>query len=130
SVTSARFSLERPEPAPRKVAALLVGLVAASAAASVAFNGNVGFAALPLASFLFLYALWKLPVRVPLMVMTFIALTLENPGDVPAADLWHSPLYPVGKLLLSQLKHSLGVGALVMSGFDLLLFGLVCLYVY
>jgi hypothetical protein len=109
---------------------LLAGLVAASAAAAVAFNGNVALSALPVLGFLVLYTLWKLPLRVPLMVMTFIGLTFENPGDVPAADLWHSPLYPLGKLLLSQLKHSLGVGALVMTGFDVLLFLLACLYVY
>jgi hypothetical protein len=110
--------------------ALLLALAAASAGAAVAFNGNVVLAALPIFGFLLLYTLFKLPLRAPLMVMTFIGLTFENPGDVPAADLWHSPLYPLGKLLLSQLKHSLGVGALVMTGFDLLLFLLAFIYVY
>ena len=105
---SVRFTLERPEPAStRRLAALLAALVAASAAAAVAFNGNVALTALPVLGFLLLYTLWKLPLRVPLMVMTFIGLTFENPGDVPAVDLWHSPLYPLGKLLLLEFRHLL-----------------------
>jgi hypothetical protein len=128
---SVRFALERPEHgAPKRIIGLLAALILASAGGAVAFNGNVVLAAAPIFGFLLLYALYKLPIRVPLLVMTFVALTFENPGDVPAANLWQSPLYPVGKFLLSQLKHSLGVGALVMTGFDVLLALLAGLYVY
>ena len=35
---------------------------------------------------------------VPVM---FLALTLENPANVPAAGLWKSPLYPLGQALLT-----------------------------
>ena len=86
------------------------------------------FALLPVILFVVLYALLKLPLRVPLMVMMFIGLTFENPGDVPAAGLWKSPLYDLGKLLLAQLKHSFGSGALVMTGSDLIILLLVCIY--
>jgi hypothetical protein len=100
----------------------VVGVLAVGTVAVVALLGKSAlFALLPLILFVSLYALLKLPLRVPLFFMMFIGLTFENPGDVPATGLWKSPLYDVGKLFLSQLKHSLGSGALVMTGSDLVI---------
>ena len=105
----------------------LVGLLALCTVAAVLVLGKSAlFALLPLILFVLLFALLKLPLRVPLLCMMFVGLTFENPGDAPAARLWQSPLYDVGKLLLAQLKHSLGSDALVMTGSDLI-FLLFCL---
>lgn len=109
--------------------ALLVGALGLATVSAVVLLGqNPLFALLPLLGFLLLFALLKLPLRVPLLAMMFVGLTFENPGDVPAEGQWQTPLYPIGKLLLAQLKHSFGSGALVMTGTDLILVFLVGIY--
>jgi len=59
--------------------------------------------------------------RWPLLVTTFLALTLENPSDVPACGQWKSPLYDVGAVLLVHLNVTLPYKALFFSGLDLIL---------
>lgn len=67
----------------------------------------------------------KVPLR-PVLLVTFLALTLENPSDVPAAGLWKSPLYPVGAALLAHLNLTFESQKwLFFSGLDLIL---VCLF--
>jgi len=110
------------------LAALVGGMALCTVLAGALLGGNPLIALLPVLAFVALYVLLKLPLRVPLTVMMFVGLTFENPGDVPAVGLWQSPLYDLGKLLLAQLKHSFGSGALVMTGSDLIL--LLLFFVY
>jgi hypothetical protein len=64
-------------------------------------------------------------LRYPVLVVTFLALTLENPAEVPAMGLWKSPVYPLGEVLFLHLNQVFtGQGWLIFSGFDALL---VCL---
>jgi hypothetical protein len=111
------------------LAALLAGLALATVACLAFASGNPLLGLAPVAAFVLLFALLKLPLRLPFLVLLVIGLTFENPGDVPAAGLWQSPLHQVGKIMLAQLKHSLGVGALVMTGTDLVLVLLVLIYI-
>ncbi len=72
-----------------------------------------------------LHAISWLPLRYPVVIATFLALTLENPAEGPAAGLWKSPLYPLETVLFVHLKNTLpGQGWLILSGFDAIL---VCL---
>jgi O-Antigen ligase len=65
-------------------------------------------------------------LRYPVLVVIFLALTLENPAESPAMDLWKSPLYPLGEVLFLHLNQVFtGQGWLIFSGFDALL---VCLF--
>jgi O-Antigen ligase len=81
--------------------ALLCGL---TLAALLLGDGDVAIALVPALLLGALYAAWKLPLRYPVLALTFLALTLENPSDAPAAGLWRSPLYPAGTVLLAHLN--------------------------
>ncbi|HEX3344223.1 MAG TPA: hypothetical protein VHS09_06605, partial [Polyangiaceae bacterium] len=69
-----------------------------------------------------LYFAWWVPLRWPLLITTFLALTLENPSDTPACGQWKSPFYEVGAALLVHLNVTLpNYKALVFSGLDVIL---------
>jgi hypothetical protein len=93
-------------------------------------NGNVALALTPLALVLVVFAALKAPLRRSLLVLGFLALTLENPNEAPAAGFWRSPLYTVGALMLSKLNLTLPVPALVFTGLDLALAVLVMIWVW
>jgi len=96
-------------------------LFVASVLAVVAGDGHIGLAVAPALIFAALYATWKLPLRWPLLVITFLALTLEDPPELPAEGLWKSPLYTVGALMLAHLNITLPYHALFFSALDLFL---------
>jgi len=58
-------------------------------------------------------------VRASALVLLFLILALENPGD--AGGRWQSPLAPLGALLLANLNLSLPVRALRFTGLDVLM---------
>jgi hypothetical protein len=87
----------------------------------LAGNGDLIVALTPVLILGFLYATWKLPLRWPLLVTTFLALTLENPSELPACGQWKSPFYEVGAALLVHLNVTLRHKSLVFSGLDVIL---------
>lgn len=93
-------------------------------------NGNVALAVAPTLLLAVMYAIWKLPLRYPLLILTFLALTLENPSDSPACDLWKSPLYPVGAVLLAHLNVTFPQKWMLFSGLDLVLVYLLAVALY
>ena len=97
---------------------VLVGL---TVACLVVGNGDMTLALAPSVVLAALYAAWKLPLRWPLLVTTFLALTLENPSDMPACGQWKSPFYDIGAVLLVHLNVTLPYKALFFSGFDVVL---------
>jgi hypothetical protein len=86
----------------------------------LAGNGDLIVALTPVLILGFLYATWKLPLRWPLLVTTFLALTLENPSELPACGQWKSPFYEVGAALLVHLNVTLRHKSLVFSGLDVI----------
>ena len=111
----------------KSVAPVAAGVlvVALSVACVLAGNGDLIVAATPALVLGGLYAAWTLPLRGPLLATTFLAITLENPADAPAAGQWKSPLYEVGEALLVHLNLTLPVKALIFSGLDVML---LCLF--
>jgi hypothetical protein len=103
------------------LSALALVLVALTVLCVVVGDGDVILAVTPALVLGGVYASWKLPFRWPLLVTTFLALTLENPSDVPACGQWKSPLYDVGAVLLVHLNVTLPYKALFFSGLDLIL---------
>src|SRR5258708_18166263 len=91
---------------------LFLSLVGATVASILISNGDPWLAITPALAVAALYAAWKLPLRWPLLITTFLALTLENPADQPACGQWKSPLYQVGALLLVHLNVTLPYKAL------------------
>ena len=84
-------------------------------------DGNLAIALGPVLVFALAYAALKLPLRWPVLILTFLALTLENPSEVPAEGQWRSPLYTLGALLLAHLNVTLPYKALLFSGLDVIL---------
>lgn len=82
-------------------------------------NGDVAWTMAPTVTLAVVLATWRLPLRYSLFVLAFLALTLENPSDVPAVGLWKSPLYTPGALLLAHINLTLGPRWLFFSGLDL-----------
>jgi hypothetical protein len=107
----------------------LVGaVIVATTLALLAFDGNLVLALLPSAGLLALAVLFRVPLRWTALVLIALALTLENPAEIPACNRWQSPLYPLGAVLLTQLKHTTQIRALVMTGMDVVLVVLFCVY--
>lgn len=84
-------------------------------------NGDFGLALAPLALGLLLLLVARIPLRHSLLVFAFLCLVLENPGEVPAAGMWSSPLRVIGALLLAHINYTIPVKALFFSGVDLVL---------
>lgn len=106
-------------------------LIAASLVMLLVGDGNLALGLVPLALIAVLCLVAMLPLRYPLLFVTFLALTLENPADVPAAGQWKSALYPLGTLLLAHLNLSFPTQKwLFFSGLDLVLVFLAGLAVF
>ena len=103
------------------VSTLFLLLVGLTVTCVVVGDGDLTLALTPVIVFAALFAAWKLPLRWPLLVTTFLALTLENPSDLPACGQWKSPFYDIGAVLLVHLNVTLPYKALAFSGLDVIL---------
>jgi hypothetical protein len=99
-------------------AVMMVVLGLATAVAALLTNDVSGAVATLLMGGL-LMAAWVAPLRVPLLVVMFVGLAVDRPGD--AEGRWASPLITVGGLLFQNLNKVVGVEALKFSGVFLLL---------
>ncbi len=110
---------------------LVVGsLGLATIAAVVMSNGSPAAALAPCLAAVLVWAIWTLPLRVPMLTLLLLAWTLEIPGDAFAGNIVSTPLRAIGAVLFAKLNGVIPVGALVFSGFDilLLLFAAVIIY--
>ncbi len=109
---------------------LLVGLLAVTSLALVVITSNPLLGLVPTLGCGLVYGVCKLPLRIPMLVLFAGVFVLEIPGDMFAGGSWKSPFAIIGALLFGQLKTTLGIGALVITGFDLCMVGLFLLYAY
>jgi hypothetical protein len=88
-----------------------------------AFVGEpiLGMLIAPVVFLLAFYMMWRVPLRYSMMGLMFLALTLENPAERPAADYWKSPFFQVGAIMLTHLNRSIDIKALMFSGMDVML---------
>jgi hypothetical protein len=100
---------------------LVFSLIALTTGVVLRSDGNVVLAFVPAICFALLQAIWRLPLRYPLLVLTFLVLTLENPSESPAAGLWRSPIYTAGALLLAHMNVTIRASWLIFSGVDVAL---------
>ncbi len=109
---------------------VVLGTVAALGAVTLVLifvaDGNVGVALAPVAVLTVVAAVLRFPLRHSLLVLGFLCLTLESPGDVAK---WKSPLYAVGALMLAHLNYTVPIKALFFSGADLAILLLVGVWV-
>ncbi|MES1187733.1 MAG: O-antigen ligase family protein [Myxococcales bacterium] len=103
---------------------VLMGFLGVSTLAlAVLTNGNVAASLAPVFGFLAVYTVTKLPLRYLWLLYTGLVMSLDTPAEPFAAGEYHSPLRPLAVVLSSQLKNVFPMGALVMSGLDLLIIG-------
>lgn len=92
-------------------------------------NGDLVLTLLPFGLAAVAIAAAVVPLRYPVLVLGFLALTLENPTELPADGLWKSPLYTVGALMLAHINLTIPIKALIFSGLDVALVFLIGVYV-
>jgi O-antigen ligase len=109
---------------------ILLVLAGATVGAVVVGNGNLAVALAPSALALVIWGVWFLPLRVPVLVLLFLAWALEVPGDAFANGLVETPWKLLGSLLWGKLNLVLPFSPLVLSGFDLLALLLFAVIVY
>jgi hypothetical protein len=66
-----------------------------------------------------LMAAWVAPLQVPLLVVMFVGLAVDRPGD--AEGRWASPFVTIGGLLFQNVNKVVGIEALKFSGVSVLL---------
>jgi hypothetical protein len=93
-------------------------------------SGPLGWLVAPVVLLLLIYAMCKAPARSSLLVLTFFALTLENPSEMPAAGAWRSPFWSFGSIMLVRIKRQTGVSALFLSGMDIMFGVLILVLLY
>ncbi|MEP6914592.1 MAG: O-antigen ligase family protein [Acidobacteriota bacterium] len=99
---------------PRSVViAASFGFAALTGAAAVLGNGNVIATLAPVLVVAGLACVCLAPLRVTLLVLTFLGLAVDTPGD--AQGLWQSPMAPLGRLLIENLNKSLPINSLKIS---------------
>src|SRR6266446_910069 len=79
----------------------------------------------PMVFLLAFFMMSRVPLRHSLMGLMFLALTLENPDEIPAAGYWRSPFFKVGGIVLTHLNKTIDMKALAFSGMDVLLVALL-----
>src|SRR5580704_1741759 len=83
-----------PEPGMPWFLMVLIGLLAViTPALALLTDGNPAVVAAPVLGIAFVYMLWKIPLRFPVLALVFLGLTLECPGDSFASDRWVSPTH-------------------------------------
>lgn len=92
-------------------------------------GGSPWLALVPPLLFLLAVAFLRLPVRVTATALLFVGLVVESTSESPMADRWVSPLLAPGDLLFENLNTSVGLHALHVSAFELLVAGLVVAWI-
>jgi O-Antigen ligase len=102
---------------PSRVALVLLSFLAVLTGAAVGFSHGDPFISLlaPL-SVIGLWLVWTRPLKRPLLILLFFALTLDDPAGRPYANIWRSPTYPFGRLFFANIA--------LFTGFELSVYGL------
>ncbi|HZI14631.1 MAG TPA: exopolysaccharide repeat unit polymerase [Myxococcus sp.] len=72
----------------------------------------------------------KIPIRYPVLALTYLALAVDYVAERPQYGLWQSPLFPLGELMYGQLSNITKIGALRFPLVDVLILGLLGLAMY
>ncbi|WP_426756040.1 exopolysaccharide repeat unit polymerase [Myxococcus sp. Y35] len=76
------------------------------------------------------WVILKVPIRYPVLVVTWLVLAVDYVPERPQSGLWPSPLYPLGELMFAQLSYITKIGALRFPLVDVLIVGLLGLAIY
>lgn len=76
------------------------------------------------------WVILKVPVKYPVLVVTWLVLAVDYVPERPQSGLWPSPLHPLGELMFAQLSYITKIGALRFPLVDVLILGLMGLAMY
>jgi hypothetical protein len=111
-------------------ALLAGGLVVATIVAVVLTDGHPLLSLAPALAAIVFFVVARLPLRVSVLVLTFLVLAVDFIPERPQSGLWQSPLFPLGRLLFENLNSLSGVSAFHFPSLDpivLALLGLAAL---
>lgn len=77
-----------------------------------------------------LWVVVKVPLRYPVLGLTYLVLAVDFVPERPQSGFWPSPLFPIGELLFTQLSAITKIGALRFPLVDLLIMGLLGIALY
>jgi hypothetical protein len=104
-----------------------VALIVVSVAIDV---GVVAFALSPLFVGALLYAAFRSPIQHSLLVLMFLAMTVENPNEAFAAGMYSTPWSMIGVIFFLHLKSTIGVPFLFLSPLEYAIYFLLILAVW
>jgi O-antigen ligase len=119
-----------PQQHPLRFAALVTLLTLVTCAALLVGGGNPALAVAPVVGLAAVWGLWNAPLRLPMLVLLFLALAVEIPAERPATGRFKSPFYVIGQVLFDNLNNVTGIGPLRFSGLDVLVFGMLFILIY
>ncbi len=89
---------------------------------------TLGLVLTPLVFVLGIYAMSRVPLRTSMMALMFLAFTLENPAEAPGYNVFRTPFFTVGAIMLTHLNavdRSIGATSwMSFSGMDICLLSL------
>jgi hypothetical protein len=108
-------------------ALLAAGLVVATVLAVVLTDGNPLVSLAPALAAVAVFVVVRLPTRVTVLALTFLALAVDFIPERPQSGLWQSPLFPLGRLLFENLNSLSGVSAFHFPLLDPIVLALLAL---
>lgn len=104
-----------------------LAVFAGLATAGMILSGIPALTVAPVLGIAFFWVVLKLPLRIPALALFAMALVIDNPGDIGPV---RGPTFTLGEFMLLQMKKVIPIGALVLTGMDASLIGLVALHFY
>ncbi|NMO13973.1 O-antigen ligase domain-containing protein [Pyxidicoccus fallax] len=108
--------------------AALLGFLAVAAVGGSVIHPVVGLA--PILGIGVVWVVHSVPIRYPVLVLTYLVLAVDYGPDRPQSGFWPSPLAPIGDLLFTQLNALTKIPVLRFPLIDGLIFWFLGLAVY
>ncbi|MCP3103036.1 O-antigen ligase family protein [Myxococcus sp. K15C18031901] len=106
----------------------LLGFLVLATVGGAAIHPVVAIA--PVLAVAVVWLVTKVPVRYPVMAVTYLVLAVDYVPERPQSGFWPSPLFPLGELMFAQLSYITKIGALRFPLVDVLIVGLLGLAIY
>jgi hypothetical protein len=98
----------------------------ATVAAAIVTNGSITATVAPTVCAAIVALLWILPIRIPLLALTFLVLAADATDDGP----WNSPLASLGRLLSHNLNKTIPLEALSVPLMAVVLLYLLLIHIH
>ncbi|RYZ35724.1 MAG: O-antigen ligase domain-containing protein, partial [Myxococcaceae bacterium] len=102
---------------------MIAGLGAVTLGAAAVGNGDPIVTLAPTLALTVVWVIWKLPLRYLALTVLYLVLAVDYTPERPQSMFWPSPLFPLGKLLFTQMHELVGIGALRFPLIDGLIIG-------